>query len=863
MKYMTSNEIRNTWLRFFKNHNHHVLESSSLVPVNDPTLLWINAGVAPLKKYFDGSEKPVSNRLTNVQKCIRTNDIENVGLTTRHHTFFEMLGNFSIGDYFKEEAINLAYELLFSKKYFNFPLDKIYITYYTNDLDAKKYWLNLGIKQSHLIAMDDNYWEIGEGPSGPNTEIFFDRGIEYDKRGIELIEEDLDNDRYIEIWNIVFSQFNSKEGLKRSEYPELPNKNIDTGAGLERFACILQNTKTNFETDLFMPIIKETEKLSGIKYEGQMAFKVIADHIKTLVFAINDGATLSNEGRGYVLRRLLRRALKFGRNINLNKPFLYLLIDSVIITMGDFYQDISNNKEIISKIILSEEEQFLKTLNEGEKHFYDSIKNTNKLDGKTAFKLYDTYGFPIELTIEYAKDNNVLVDLDGFNKELLIQKERSRSAREKVDSMKSQDEEYLNFNEKSIFVGYNTFETNSKVIKVFEKGIVLDKTPFYATSGGQVADLGTINNTEVEDVIKLPNGQHLHILNTSHFNENDNVLAKIDLLNRNETIKNHSATHLLHQALKDVLGSHVNQQGSLVNSNYLRFDFNNFENLTDDEILRIENIVNEKINEGLNVNISEMTLAEAKKLGAMALFSEKYGDLVRVVNMGYSIELCGGTHVKNTKDITRFAIISVESIGSGTFRVTASTNGNIEPLIKSNLSYQIDDLKQINEKLNALKSNEKFEFSFNKQSYLDILNNKEILSEAKQHLFELEKSLEEKQKNNILKDADSLIPNNHTSKEIIKSNDLPNAVLKQLSDILFDKMKLETLVLVNISNNEEATIVIKTNGSTHAGKLMKNLMILVNGRGGGRDTSAQGGTKELSKLDDALDKIKEELWKNI
>jgi len=863
MKYMTSNEIRNTWLRFFKNHNHHVLESSSLVPVNDPTLLWINAGVAPLKKYFDGSEKPVSNRLTNVQKCIRTNDIENVGLTTRHHTFFEMLGNFSIGDYFKEEAINLAYELLFSKEYFNFPLDKIYITYYTNDLDTKKYWLNLGIKQSHLIAMDDNYWEIGEGPSGPNTEIFFDRGIEYDKRGIELIEEDLDNDRYIEIWNIVFSQFNSKEGLKRSEYPELPNKNIDTGAGLERFACILQNTKTNFETDLFMPIIKETEKLSGIKYEGQMAFKVIADHIKTLVFAINDGATLSNEGRGYVLRRLLRRALKFGRNINLNKPFLYLLIDSVIITMGDFYQDISNNKEIISKIILSEEEQFLKTLNEGEKHFYDSIKNTNKLDGKTAFKLYDTYGFPIELTIEYAKDNNVLVDLDGFNKELLIQKERSRSAREKVDSMKSQDEEYLNFNEKSIFVGYNTFETNSKVIKVFEKGIVLDKTPFYATSGGQVADLGTINNTEVEDVIKLPNGQHLHILNTSHFNENDNVLAKIDLLNRNETIKNHSATHLLHQALKDVLGSHVNQQGSLVNSNYLRFDFNNFENLTDDEILRIENIVNEKINEGLNVNISEMTLAEAKKLGAMALFSEKYGDLVRVVNMGYSIELCGGTHVKNTKDITRFAIISVESIGSGTFRVTASTNGNIEPLIKSNLSYQIDDLKQINEKLNALKSNEKFEFSFNKQSYLDILNNKEILSEAKQHLFELEKSLEEKQKNNILKDADSLIPNNHTSKEIIKSNDLPNAVLKQLSDILFDKMKLETLVLVNISNNEEATIVIKTNGSTHAGKLMKNLMILVNGRGGGRDTSAQGGTKELSKLDDALDKIKEELWKNI
>lgn len=863
MRYMTANEIRETWLRFFKNHNHHILPSAPLVPVNDPTLLWINAGVAPLKKYFDGSEKPVSNRLTNVQKCIRTNDIENVGLTTRHHTFFEMLGNFSIGDYFKEDAINLAYELLFSEEYFNFPLEKIYITYYTNDLDAKQYWLNVGIKESHLIAMEDNYWEIGEGPSGPNTEMFFDRGEEYDKRGVELIEKDIDNDRYIEFWNIVFSQFNSKEDLKRNEYPELPNKNIDTGAGLERLACIFQNTKTNFETDLFTPIIKEIENLSNVSYEGQMAFKVIADHIKTLVFAINDGATLSNEGRGYVLRRLLRRALKFGRNINLNKPFLHLLIDSVITTMGDFYQDISNNKEIITKIILSEEEQFLKTLNEGEKHFYDSIKNTSKIDGKTAFKLYDTYGFPIELTVEYAKDNDVEVDLEGFNKELSIQKERSRSAREKVDSMKSQDEEYLNFNEKSVFVGYDTFETNSKVIKVFENGIVLDKTPFYATSGGQVADLGTINNIQVEDVVKLPNGQNLHVITTSSFNENDNVVAKIDLTNRNETIKNHTATHILHQALKDVLGSHVNQQGSLVNSEYLRFDFNNFENLNDDEILRIENIVNEKINESLNVDISEMKIDEAKKLGAMALFNEKYGDLVRVVNMGYSIELCGGTHVKNTKEIKRFSIISIDSIGSGTFRVLAATNDKIEPLIKSTLSHQIDDLNQINEKLKELKSNESFEFSFNNQSYLDILNNKEILSKAKHTLFELEKTLEENQKNNILKNSNSLIPNNHTTKEIIETTDLPTSVLKQLSDNLFDKMKLETLILVNLTNNEEATIVIKTNGVTHAGKLMKNLMDMVNGRGGGRDTSAQGGTKDLSNLKTSLTKIKEELWKNI
>lgn len=859
MKYMTANEIRNTWLSFFKSKGHHILNSAPLVPINDPTLLWINAGVAPLKKYFDGSEKPVSGRLTNIQKCIRTNDIDNVGRTSRHHTFFEMLGNFSVGDYFKKEAINFAYEILFSKEYFDFPLDKMYFTYYTNDLDAKKYWMELGIEEDRLIPKDDNYWEIGEGPSGPNTEIYFDRGEKYDSRGIELVIEDIDNDRYIEIWNIVFSQYNATEGLERSEYPELPSKNIDTGAGLERFASIIQDTKTNFETDLFMPIIKETEKLSGVEYQGQMAFKVIADHIKTLVFAISDGATLSNEGRGYVLRRLLRRALKFGRQINLTKPFLYLLIDAVIETMGDFYPAIKDTKEIVSKIILIEEEQFLKTLNEGEKHFFESIKNSNTISGETAFKLYDTYGFPIELTIDYANENNVSVDVKGFYLELEKQKERSRNAREKVDSMKSQDEEFLNFKDKSEFVGYETFETESKIIKIFENGIVLDKTPFYATSGGQVADLGTINGIEVKDVIKLPNGQNLHVVDIKTFKVNDTVSAKIDLENRKKIAKNHSATHLVHQALKDVLGKHANQQGSLVNNKYLRFDFNNFENLTDEEILKIENIVNDKIKAGLNVSINIMPIDEAKKLGAMALFSEKYGDLVRVVNMGnYSIELCGGTHVKNTSDIKEFAVISVESIGSGVYRVLGSTGNNIESVMREEIAHIITEIDKINEKLNEYKVNQKFEVSFELKSYQDIINNRITLANAKQALFEIEKAKEEEEKNNILKNADSYIPASYANKEIVKVYNLPTSILKQLTDVLYDKMKSEVLILVNITN-EDATIVIKTNGTQNAGKLMKDLMTKLNGRGGGKDVIAQGGTKELANLDAALDNLKEQL----
>lgn len=703
MKFMTAKEIRETWLDFFESKKHKIEQSASLIPQNDPTLLWINAGVAPLKKYFDGTEKPTNPRLANVQKCIRTNDIDNVGKTARHHTFFEMLGNFSIGDYFKEEAIAWGYELLTDKKWFGFEKDKLYITYYPDDIEAKNIWMSLGVEQSHLIPREDNFWEIGSGPCGPDTEIYYDRGPLYDTRGVELIEEDIENERYIEIWNIVFSQFNAKEGIERSLYKELPNKNIDTGGGLERFACVIQQTETNFETDLFFPIIKHIENLTSTKYEGQMAFKVIADHIKALVFAISDGAMLSNEGRGYVLRRLLRRAVKYGRKLGLTKPFLYMLVDDVVEMMGVFYENLHDTKDIVKKLVLKEEEKFLETISDGEKHLLDAIdKEDQKISGETAFKLYDTYGFPIELTLEYALEHQVEVDLEGFKKALEAQKNRSRSARSTSGSMKAQEEAYLKFTEPSIFIGYDVLQSESKVIRVFDEGIVLDQTPFYATSGGQVHDEGYINGYKVMDVFKLPHGQYLHKVE-GEFEEGDVVLAIVDAKKRLKTIRNHSAAHLFHQAIKDLFGKHANQQGSQVSPKSWRFDFNHFETESDSKVLEVEKLVKHYILEKpLDVIIREMPIEEAKKLGAMALFGEKYGDVVRVVDMTWSKELCGGTHVSNTKEIIDFAICSYESIGSGIYRMEGVTGTNVKEQVKEFMHNLFNEITLIEEKVQKL-----------------------------------------------------------------------------------------------------------------------------------------------------------------
>ena len=574
MKYLTSNEIRLIWLEFFRKKGHEILPSASLIPQNDKSILWVVAGVAPLKKYFDGSQIPLNKKMANVQKCIRTNDIENVGLTARHHTFFEMLGFFSIGDYFKKEAIEYAYELMFSQVYFGFDLSKIYITYYPSDVDCLNTWLKLGIKKERLLPKESNYWEIGEGPSGPNCEIFFDRGEEYSTINIESgIINDIENDRYIELINIVFSQYNAKVGVKRCEYKLLPNKNIDTGAGLERFACILQNVPTNFDTDLFLPIVHGIAKILNVSYENQKNIKIIADHIRTITMAINDGAVFANEGRGYILRRLLRRALKCAYEMGTKEPFLSHIVEIVINQMNIFYDFAS--VDIIKNLVYKEEVRFLATIDAGYKMLNEFKKqNTLAIDAKTVFKLYETYGFPIELTKEFASENNIQIDEEGFFKLFKEHQDKSRDISDNYGNMGSQNQEYLDFKNESNFT-YDSLTTNSKVIKVFSSGVVLDITPFYATSGGQVCDIGTINNYNVVNVIKLPHKQHLHVI-SHHLNEGDDVVCNVDEKTRFETTKNHSATHLLHFALKHILGQHVTQQGSFVNHEVLRFDFNHF-----------------------------------------------------------------------------------------------------------------------------------------------------------------------------------------------------------------------------------------------------------------------------------------------
>ncbi|MDY0211008.1 MAG: alanine--tRNA ligase [Acholeplasma sp.] len=863
MKYMTAKEIRETWLKFFEDKGHKIEPSASLIPMGDKTLLWINAGVAPLKKYFDGSAVPPKPRLTNIQKCIRTNDIDNVGKTARHHTFFEMLGNFSIGDYFKEEAIEYGFELLTSNAYFGFPVDKLYMTYYPDDLVALNKWLSLGVQKDHLIPLESNFWEIGEGPSGPDTEIYFDRGEAYDARGKVLIEQDLDNERFIEIWNIVFSQYNAKPGTPRNEYKELPNKNIDTGAGLERFACVIQGTKTNFETDLFMPIIKHTEALSGIAYDGQMAFKVIADHIKTLTMAIADGAILSNEGRGYVLRRLLRRATKYGKKLGLTDSFLHLLVDDVKDIMAPFYPNVLQNEAMIKRVILAEENKFLETLSLGEKHLLEALETVSILPKEDAFKLYDTYGFPIELTQELAIEQGKNVDLEGFYELMEKQKELSRKNRTQNSSMKSQEAAYLAFKTPSTFVGYHTLKTRSEVIKAFDNGIVLDQTPFYATMGGQIADKGTINGYPVIDVVKLPNNQALHIIEET-FDEGEMVVAEVDVMHRQSICMNHTATHLLHKALKLILGEHVNQQGSQVTNDTLRFDFNNYESVSKEALLKIEAVVNEAILSEFEVVTNEMPIEQAKKMGAMALFGEKYHDIVRVVNIGgYSIELCGGTHVKNVREINRFAITSFESIGSGIYRIEAVSGDVVSNIEKALTSYD-EELESLMSKqqrlLDEIKTlDESFKYTFKTKptptgSYHDFIDYRSFIELIKEDNKQLEKILLQiKQKDALLNLEQYYTEGDLTPIIVVK--DMDKDVLKQLVDAIYDKINAEAVCLIN--ETEDKVMFLCKTRTLNANQMVKKAASISLGSGGGRPDFAQGGTSDKSTIDAIVESFKE------
>ena len=896
MKKLKGYEIRQLWLDFWKSKGHDVVPSASLIPHNDPTLLWINAGVAPLKKYFDGREIPTNRRLTNAQKSIRTNDIENVGKTARHHTFFEMLGNFSIGDYFRDEVLPWAYELLTSKEWFDLDPDKLYITYYPGDKKTYELWQKCGIKEDHLIPVEGNFWEIGEGPCGPDTEIFFDRGTKYDPKNLGpiMIKEDMENDRYIEIWNIVFSQFNSKPGVPRSEYKELPSRNIDTGCGLERVACVMQEVETNYDTDLFMGIINKTEELTNTKYNGEMAFKVIADHVRSTVFALSDGATFSNEGRGYVLRRILRRAVRYAKKLGVKEPLLYKLVPACIDTMKVFYPYLLEKEEIVTKQIKLEEEKFLSTLESGEKRLLDYIKANNEskvITGEVAFLLYDTFGFPFELTLELAEENNFTVDEEGFKEQLKLQKERARKARNTDQSMNVQNEEMMKFKDEVEFIGYNQLESNSKIIALFSAGnrvleasgkviAVLDKTPFYGIMGGQIGDKGEIlingESFDVDDTIKLPNGQNACVvsMNESIIKVNDEVKCIVDKDRRSDIEKNHSATHLLNEALRQIIGSHVSQQGSNVSDECLRFDFNNFTLLTSEEILKVENLTKDQINKAIEVKTLEMELEEAKKLGVQAVFGEKYGKIVRVVDMDFSKELCGGTHVKNTKDIKDFVILNVESKGSGIFRVTAATGNKANEAIKQELESTMKEINMLVNKakeIETLSKQNNFSYTFNQKqlpelvlTYQTILDYKAYLDELKEEVKNLDKAYNKqlKEKNTVSIDEflNNVLEINQNNVIIQKVESIDVSAAKDLADRLSDKLGDSVIVLAIVS--DKVVFVVKSKvKAVNAGAIAKMAAIMTSGNGGGRPDFAQAGGKDVSKVDEALEAVKLELQK--
>ncbi|HEM3725572.1 TPA: alanine--tRNA ligase [Streptococcus suis] len=872
MKQLSSAQIRQMWLDFWKSKGHSVEPSANLVPVNDPTLLWINSGVATLKKYFDGSVIPDNPRITNAQKSIRTNDIENVGKTARHHTMFEMLGNFSIGDYFRDEAIEWGFELLTSPEWFAFPKDKLYMTYYPDDVDSYNRWIALGVEPSHLIPLEDNFWEIGAGPSGPDTEIFFDRGTDFDPEniGIRLLEEDIENDRYIEIWNIVLSQFNADPAVPRSEYKELPNKNIDTGAGLERLAAIFQGAKTNFETDLFLPIIREVEKISGKTYDqdgDNMSFKVIADHIRALAFAIGDGALPGNEGRGYVLRRLLRRAVMHGRRLGITEPFLYKLVETVGNIMESYYPEVLEKREFIEKIVKREEETFARTIDAGSGHLDQllaQLKAAGKdtLEGQDIFKLYDTYGFPVELTEELAEDAGYKIDHEGFKAAMKEQQDRARAAVVKGGSMGMQNETLAGITESSTFVyGQTSLDAKLEVIiadnertEAVSEGqalLVFDQTPFYAEMGGQVADRGVIKNAAgdivatVIDVQKAPNGQPLHTVELSaSISLGQTYTLEIDTNRRRGVEKNHTATHLLHAALHKIIGEHATQAGSLNEQDFLRFDFTHFEAVTAEELRRIEEEVNEQIWNAIPVVTVETDIDTAKEMGAMALFGEKYGKNVRVVTIGdYSIELCGGIHVGNTAEIGIFKILKEEGIGSGTRRIIAVTGR------EAFLAYrdQEDALKEVAATIKSPQIKE-------------VPNKVANLQEQVRDLQKENASLKEKAAaaaaGDVFKDVKETKGVRYIASQVQVSD---AGALRTFADNWKQKDYSDVLVLVAAIGDKVNVLVASKSSDVHAGNLIKVLAPIVAGRGGGKPDMAMAGGSDASAIQTLLNSVADNL----
>ena len=872
MKPYGLNELRKMYLDFFESKGHLVMKSFSLIPQNDKSLLLINAGMAPLKPYFTGQEIPPRRRVTTCQKCIRTGDIENVGKTARHGTFFEMLGNFSFGDYFKHEAIAWSWEFL--TKILEIPADRLYPSVYQDDDEAFNIWnKEIGVDKDRIFRFgkEDNFWEHGAGPCGPCSEIYYDRGEKYGcgKPGCTV---GCDCDRYIEIWNNVFTQFNNDGN---GNYEELENKNIDTGMGLERLATVMQDVDSIFDVDTIKAIRDEVCKYANVEYETEykkdVSIRVITDHIRSVTFMVSDGIMPSNEGRGYVLRRLLRRAARHGRLLGIKGAFLAKLSEVVIRESKDGYPELADKKDYILKLIATEEENFNKTIDQGLSILNDMMaemeaEKKTVLSGENTFKLYDTYGFPIDLTIEILEEKGFTVDEEGFKEAMEVQRQKARDAREETNYMGADVTIYQSIDAaiESKFVGYHDLTHDSKVTVLttadalvdelkegMEGTILVEETPFYATMGGQVADTGVIRtaNAEfvVEDTIKLQGTKIGHVgkMTKGSIKVGETVTLAVDEARRNLIANNHSATHLMQKALRMVLGNHVEQAGSLVDPDKLRFDFTHFSPMTPEEIAKVEEIVNQEIQNGLDVVTNEMTIDEAKKTGAMALFGEKYGDTVRVVQMGdFSSELCGGTHVKNTSNISAFKIVSESGVAAGVRRIEALTGAGL-----------IAHFNQVEETL-------KEAAALLKVSPADVVKRITALQEEVKTLSKENDKLKAKIAKAAAGDVTSEAEDVNGIKVLVKA--LSGVDMNGMRDLGDEaKQKLGEAVILYATENDSKVNLMATategaiKKGAHAGNLIKEVASLVGGGGGGRPNMAQAGGKNPAGIPDALKKAKE------
>lgn len=883
MESRSSAEIRQMFLDFFASKGHLVVPSKSLVPEDDPTLLWINSGVATLKKYFDGSVVPPKNRITNAQKAIRTNDIENVGKTARHHTLFEMMGNFSIGDYFKAEVIPWAWELLTSPEWYGLDKSKLYVTVYPKDQETKQIWAEkTDLPDGHIYEVEDNFWDIGEGPSGPDSEIFYDRGEAFS----DLPADDPEmypggeNERYLEIWNIVFSQFNHLPGLTdNSQYPELPHKNIDTGMGLERLVSVFQNGRTNFDTDLFLPIIHATEKLADNRHydqsqdtEDNISFKVIADHIRAVSFAISDGALPANEGRGYVIRRLLRRAVLHGQKLGIQENFLANLVPVVAEIMASYYPELSQNTAKIQKTIDNEETRFKRTLNAGLGMLAEVIAQAqtdheSQISGADAFKLSDTYGFPLELTQEQASEAGLTVDVAGYQVALEAQRNRARAARSDDKSMGIQNAVLTDLAVDSTYVGWQQTEVDgAQVVAIIgqdEAGVdslqklaeadtevlvVFDRTPFYAEMGGQVPDHGQILNQagqllgKVVNVQKGPKGQYIHsVAVLADFALEDTVNLRVDLQRHLNVSRNHTATHMLDQALRNIIGGDIHQAGSLVEPDYLRFDFTHEGPVDPATLTKIQDLINQKIAENLPVTWLETDIESAKEMGAVAVFGEKYGQKVRVVSIGdFNRELDGGTHVQSTAELGLFKITSESGIGAGVRRIEALTS---LPAIAA-FQAQADALTAASKSLKVAQS-------------LDLPSRVVELQNDLKAIQQLVESLQAQVANLSAGEIFNQVQTIGNFTTIMAQVKVANSgALRQMADTWKEKQPSDILILATTIDDKVNLLVAANQNANQAGlkagDLIKTIAPLVGGGGGGRPDLAQAGGKNPAGISDAF-----------